>query len=133
MNLTHIKKSMNYRVNSIAAHKFAKLVLLKAYNSIHKFHIIFIKETYLDSNISPNDSDLEIPRYNLVRCDHSLSSTVNVSCRIKSESIFKIVLFRTNTFSLTLVFTKFCPKSNKSIARLIRSIFVLWECQKSRK
>ena len=71
------KKSVNYRVNSIAAHKFAKLVLLKAYNSIHKFHIIFIKETYLDSNISPNDSDLEIPRYNLVRCDHSFLFILN--------------------------------------------------------
>ena len=47
-------------LNSIAEHNFAKLVLLKAYNSIHKFDIICLLETYLDSNILPNDSNLEI-------------------------------------------------------------------------
>ena len=53
----------------------------------------------------------------------SLSSTVNVSCGIKLESIFRIVLFRMNTFSLTLVFTKPQSQSNISIARLIRLVF----------
>ena len=56
--------------NSIAAHSFAKLVLLKAYNSIHKFGIICLSETYLDSSILHDDSNLEIPGYNLVRSDH---------------------------------------------------------------
>ena len=54
-------------LNSITAHNFAKLVLLKAYNSIHKIDII--SEIYLNSNILPNDSNLEIPGYNLVRSD----------------------------------------------------------------
>ena len=35
-------------LNSIAAHNFAKLGLLKAYNSIQKSDIIFLSETYLD-------------------------------------------------------------------------------------
>ena len=48
---------------------------------------------------------------------------VNVSCGIKSESILKIVLFRMNTFSLTLVFTKALSQSNLAIARLIGSVF----------
>ena len=55
---------------SIAAHNFAKLVLLKAYNSVHKFDIICLSETYLDSNILPDDSNLKIPSYNLVCSDH---------------------------------------------------------------
>ena len=57
-------------LNSIAAHNFANLVILKAYNSVHKFNIICLLETYLDSNILPDDSNLEIPGYNLVRSDH---------------------------------------------------------------
>ena len=59
-----------WNFNSIAAHNFAKLVLLKAFNSIHKFDIICLSETYLDSSILHNDSNLEIPGYNLVRSDH---------------------------------------------------------------
>ena len=60
----------HWNLNSIAAHNFAKLVLLKAYSSVHKFDIICLSETYLDSNILPDDSNLEIPVYNLVRSDH---------------------------------------------------------------
>ena len=53
----------------------------------------------------------------------SLSSMVNISSGLKLESIFKIVLFRMNTFSLTLVFTKVLSQSNILIARLITSVF----------
>ena len=37
-----------WNFNSIAAHNFEKLVLLKAYNSIHKSNVICLSETYLD-------------------------------------------------------------------------------------
>ena len=60
----------HWNLNSIAAHNVAKLVLLKAYNSIHKFDIICLSETYLDSNILPDDNNLEVSGYNLVRSDH---------------------------------------------------------------
>ena len=60
----------HWNLNSIAAHNFAKLVLLKAYNSVHKFDIICLLQTYRDSNILPDDSNLEIPGYNLVRSNH---------------------------------------------------------------
>ena len=61
----------------------------------------------------------------------SLSSMVNDWCGIKLEIIFKSqsilkVLFRMNTFSLTLVFTKALSQSNIAIARLIRSVFASW-------
>ena len=59
-----------WSLNSTAAHNFTKLVLLKAYNSTHKFDIICLSETYLDSNILPNDTNLEIPAYRLVRSDY---------------------------------------------------------------
>ena len=52
----------------------------------------------------------------------SLSSMVNVSCRIKLESIFKIVWLRINTFLLALLFGKALSQSNMSIATLIKSV-----------
>ena len=60
----------HWNLNSIAAHNFAKLVLLKSYNSVHKFDIICLSETYLDSNILPDDSKLKIPGYNSVHSNH---------------------------------------------------------------
>ena len=60
----------HWNLNSIAARNFAKLVLLKAYNSVHKFDIICLLETYLDSNILPDDSNLDISGYNLARSNH---------------------------------------------------------------
>ena len=60
----------HWHFNSIATHNFAKLVLLKAYNLSHKFDIICLSETFLDSSILDNDSNLQIPGYNLMRSDH---------------------------------------------------------------
>ena len=44
--------------------------LLRAYISINKFDIIYLSETYLDSGISSDDNNLELPGYNLVRADN---------------------------------------------------------------
>ena len=60
----------HWNLNSIPAQNFQKLLLLKAFKSIHKFDIICLSETYLDSSISHNDSNLEIPRYNWVHSYH---------------------------------------------------------------
>ena len=56
----------------------------------------------------------------------SLSSMVNVSCEKKLASMFKTVLLRKNTFSLTLVFMQALSQSNISTACLIRSAFAYW-------
>ena len=59
--------------NSIAGHNIAKLVLLKAYNPIHKFDTVCLWETNLDTNILPDDSNFEIPGYNLMLSNHPLN------------------------------------------------------------
>ena len=59
----------SWNLNSILAYNFAKLVLLKAYNLINRFEIICLSETYLHSNILPDDNNLEFPGYNLERSD----------------------------------------------------------------
>ena len=58
----------HWNLNSICAHNFAKLSLLRAYVIVHKSDIICLSETYVDSNI--DDENLEISGYYLIRSDH---------------------------------------------------------------
>ena len=60
----------HWNLNSIAAHNFAKLSVVTAYNLVHSFDIIFLWETYLNSEAPPNGTRLELQGYNLFRSDH---------------------------------------------------------------
>ena len=60
----------HWNLNSISAHNFIKLSLPRAYISINKTDIICLSETYLDSSISSDNDNLELPGYNLVRADN---------------------------------------------------------------
>ena len=66
----------HWNLNSTCAHNFAKLSLLRAYVSIHKFYIICLSETYLDSSI--DDESLEISGYYLIICGNSLCGTLEL-------------------------------------------------------
>ena len=57
-------------LNSIAAHDFSKLSLLEAYNVEHKFHMICLSETFLDSSIPSNDERLNMKGYKQIRADN---------------------------------------------------------------
>ena len=70
----------HWNLNNVVAHNFIKVSLLIAYNSIHKCDIIYLSETYLDSSTVLRDDSLEIPGYNLVRCDHSSSTKCGGVC-----------------------------------------------------
>ena len=59
----------HWNLNSIIGPNFAKIFLLKACVAIHKFDIIYLSETYLDSSIPTNNDDLDIDGYNLLRSD----------------------------------------------------------------
>ena len=47
-----------------------KFFNLTAYVLVHNFDIIYLSETYLNSETSADDKDLEIPGYYLLRADH---------------------------------------------------------------
>ena len=49
----------HWNLNSISAHDFVKVSLLEAYNAIHKFDIIFLSETSLNSSLQ-NDDDSQV-------------------------------------------------------------------------
>ena len=69
----------HWNLNSITFHNFIKVSLLTAYNSIHKFDIICLSETYLNSETLSNDENLDITDYNLIRADHLSTPSVGES------------------------------------------------------
>ena len=70
----------HWNLNSISAHNYFELSLLRAYLSTHKFDLIFISETYPDSNTSHEDANLEIVSYTLIRADHSSNTKRGNTC-----------------------------------------------------
>ena len=82
----------HWNLNSISAHMFTKVSLLSAYSSVHKFDIICLSETYLNSETPSDDENLEIAGYNLVREDHpSNSKRGGVCVYYKSSLPFKVI------------------------------------------
>ena len=71
---------------------FTKVSLLSTYISVHKFDIICLSETYLNSEIPSDDGNLEIPEYNLVREDHpSNSKRGRVCANYKNSLQFRVI------------------------------------------
>ena len=69
----------HWNLNSIFAHNYTKLFLL-AYIAIHKFDIICLSETYLDSSTTSADDNLAISRYNLKHSDHPSNNKCGGAC-----------------------------------------------------
>ena len=64
----------HWNLNSISAHSFIKLSLLRAYICINKTDITCLSETCLDSSILSDDDNLELPGCVLVRPDNPTNS-----------------------------------------------------------
>ena len=60
----------HWNFNSILAHDYSKLFLLKAYISVDKFDIICLSETYLDSTVPLDVVNLVISKYDMIHSDH---------------------------------------------------------------
>ena len=67
----------HWNLSNILTHDYSKIFLLKTYISVHKFDIIFLSETYLDSTAPLHDESLVIFGSNVIRFDN-LS---NIKCR----------------------------------------------------
>ena len=59
----------HWSLNSISSH-YVKMFLLKAYITVHKFDILCLSKTYLDSSTRPDDENLEIAGCDIARADH---------------------------------------------------------------
>ena len=62
----------HWNLNSISAHNYTKISLLTAYVLVHNFDIICLSETYLNSETSTDDQNLETLGYCLLRADHPI-------------------------------------------------------------
>ena len=77
----------HWNLSSISTHDYSKIFLLKAYIIFHKFDIICLSETYLDST-TPNDDDkLQIPRYTLIRSEHPSNTKLGRVCIYYKSSL----------------------------------------------
>ena len=50
----------HWNLNSITAHNYLKVSLLRAYISLHNFDVVCISETYLDSITALDEENLHI-------------------------------------------------------------------------
>ena len=60
----------HWNLNSIPAHNFQNLALLQDYISSNKVDILCLSETFLNSDISCDDNNLQLPGFDLIRADH---------------------------------------------------------------
>ena len=65
--------------SGVSAHNYTKLFLLKVYIAIHKFDIICLSETYLDSSSTSDNDNLKISGCNVTR-SHLLSNNKRFIC-----------------------------------------------------
>ena len=77
----------HWNLNSITSHNFIKVSLLTSYNNNHKFDIICLSETYLNSETLSNDENLNIPGYNLIRAGNLSNTKRGGICIYFKESL----------------------------------------------
>ena len=71
----------HWNLNSISGQIYSKVSLLRAYLTIHKFHIVSLSESYPDSNTAHDNSNQKISSYNLIiPPDHPSSSKRGSFC-----------------------------------------------------
>ena len=64
----------HWNIDSITAHNFVKISLLEACNAQHKFDMICISETYLDSSFPDDNPRFNLPGCNLVKVNNSCNT-----------------------------------------------------------
>ena len=69
----------------MTAHNFENINLLEAYNTINKFDVICLSESYLDSSTALDNDDLNIKGYNLYRADQPNNVKRSGVCAYISE------------------------------------------------
>ena len=89
-----------------------KLSLLSAYNTLHKFDVICISETYLDKSVD-NDA-LSIDSYNIIRADYPHNQKRGGVCIYFKEQ-FKLQQIITPNFSECFFFVRCQWKAKQSI------------------
>ena len=84
-NPCHSFSICHWNLNSLTAHNYLKVSLLRVYVAIKEIDAVHLSEGYLDSSNLSDDDNFNLPGCNLVRACH-LSNTV---CIYFKNSSFK--------------------------------------------
>ena len=79
--------SCHWNLNSLIAHNYLKISQWQAFNLVHKFDILCILETHLDSSVSKDDNGLSIQGYSLIRADHPSNTKRGGVCIYYNDKI----------------------------------------------
>ena len=77
----------HWNLNCLTRHNFEKVNLLEAYNTVSKFDIISLSESFLDSLIPTESNNLKINGYKMVRVDHPNNVKRGGACAYVRESL----------------------------------------------
>ena len=82
----------HWNLNSLPAHNYSKVPLLQAFNALHKFDLICLSESYLNSSITMDEKSLIIDGYKLIRADHPSDTRRGGVCIYHKETMSVKVL-----------------------------------------
>ena len=77
----------HWNLSSISDHGYSKWFLLKVYIILHKFDIICLSGTYLDSIIPKDHDKLQIRMYAFIRSDHPSNTKRDGVCIYDQSSL----------------------------------------------
>ena len=80
-------KFFHWNLNSICARSGAKIPLIEAYNSIHRFDVVAISETILNSSVDNDCITIEGLRKDIFRSDHPSNKTIGGVCLYFREGL----------------------------------------------
>ena len=110
----------HWNLNRITSHIFIKVSFLTAYNSIHKFDIVCLSETCLNSETLSNTENLNVPGYNLIRADH-LSNTKRGGVRIYFKESLQLRLHNVSYLNECICFKIMISNKLCNLISLYRS------------
>ena len=77
----------HWNLKSLTAHNHLKVSQLQAFNLVHKFDILCISETHLDSSVSKDDKAFSIEGYSVIRADHPSNTKRGGVCIYYNDKI----------------------------------------------
>ena len=70
----------HWNLNSLIAHSFARVSLLTGYLSVNKLDIVYLSETFLNSEILADYENLQMPGYSTAQVDQPSSIKRSGAC-----------------------------------------------------
>ena len=94
--------------------------MLEAYNIAHKYDVICISESYLDSTVPLDDNSLPLNGYNLTRTDHLDNVERGSVCMYYKENL-SLRIISSSYFDQCLLCEVICQYQKGYIAVIYRS------------